>query len=203
ADDVIDNARAARAAGKTTGSRTQSPLISGVGDVSIGISPLGSCADSRKATPFSIARRMDDVSLIGNAPAARTESAAAASARLRWFPGSCRVCCCWWPSASGFSSCGARLHLVGTLAHKDHGSEFFARAILRQALFWISRAHLQILRSLQIDDGYRIFIQDKTFHFPQAVAATQNGFAYPTKHVPARRVQRFFDGPFHSVSKGI
>src|SRR6266852_4094560 len=121
-----------------------------------------------------------------------------ASARLRWFPGSCRV---WWPSAPGFSSCGARLHLIGTLAHTDHGSEFLARAVLRQALFWISRACPQILRSLQIDDGYRIFIQDKTFHFPQAVAATQNGCAYSTKHVPARRVQRFFDGPFHSVSK--
>src|SRR6266567_2000872 len=51
-----------------------------------------------------------------------------------------------------------------------------------------SRGRLQILRSLQIDDGYRIFIQDKTFHFPQTVAATQNGFAYPTKHMPARRV---------------
>jgi hypothetical protein len=42
ADGVIDNTRAARAAGNTTGSRTQSPFISGVGDTSIGISPLGS-----------------------------------------------------------------------------------------------------------------------------------------------------------------
>jgi hypothetical protein len=40
---------------------------------------------------------------------------------------------------------------------RNHGSEFLARAGLRQSLFWISRARLQILRLLQIDDGYRIF----------------------------------------------
>jgi hypothetical protein len=61
---VIDNARAATAEQNTTGSRTQSPLISGVGDSSIGISPLGSCADSRKATPLSMARWIADGSLM-------------------------------------------------------------------------------------------------------------------------------------------
>src|SRR5258706_7528974 len=115
------------------------------------------------------------------------------------------------PVLAGCAAGGLRHRAFYPVAHasilserwltRDHVSEFLARAVLRQALFWISRARLQILRSLQINDGYRIFILDKTFHFPQAVAATQNGFAYPTKHVPARRVQRFFDGPFYSVSK--
>jgi hypothetical protein len=39
------------------------------------------------------------------------------------------------------------------------------------------------------------FIQDKTFHFPQAVAVTQNGFSYPTLDRPSRLT--IFEDPFH------
>ena len=52
---------------------------------------------------------------------------------------------------------------------------FLARAILGQALFWISWMRLPLLRSLQTGDGYWLFAQDATFYFPKAVAAADNG----------------------------
>ncbi len=52
---------------------------------------------------------------------------------------------------------------------------FLARAILGQALFWISWARVPILRSLQTGDGYWVFAQDAAFYFPQAVAAADKG----------------------------
>ena len=52
---------------------------------------------------------------------------------------------------------------------------FLARAILGQALFWISWTRLPVLRSLQMGGGYWVFAQDATFYFPQAVAVAEKG----------------------------
>ena len=52
---------------------------------------------------------------------------------------------------------------------------FLARAVLGQALFWISWTRLPVLRSLQMGGGYWVFAQDATFYFPQAVAVAEKG----------------------------
>ncbi len=52
---------------------------------------------------------------------------------------------------------------------------FLARAVLGQALFWISWTHLPILRSAQTGDGYWVFAQDAARYFPQAVAVAEKG----------------------------
>lgn len=55
---------------------------------------------------------------------------------------------------------------------------FLARAVAGQALFWISWAHLPVLRSLQTGDGYWLFAQDASFYFPQAAAFYGHGNTY-------------------------
>jgi ketosteroid isomerase-like protein len=55
---------------------------------------------------------------------------------------------------------------------------FLARAAAGQALFWISWAHLPLLRSLQTGDGYWLFAQDAAFYFPEAAAFHGHGNTY-------------------------
>ncbi|HKS25719.1 MAG TPA: DUF4440 domain-containing protein [Thermoanaerobaculia bacterium] len=55
---------------------------------------------------------------------------------------------------------------------------FLLRAFLGQALFWISWAHLPILRSLQTGDGWWLFAQDASFYFHEAAAFSGHGNTY-------------------------
>jgi len=52
---------------------------------------------------------------------------------------------------------------------------FLARAVLGQALFWISWAHLPIARSLQLGNGFWVFAEDALWYFPEAVRAAEKG----------------------------
>lgn len=52
---------------------------------------------------------------------------------------------------------------------------FLIRAILGQALFWISWAHLPVARSLQLGNGFWVFAQDALWYFPEAVEAAGKG----------------------------
>jgi hypothetical protein len=52
---------------------------------------------------------------------------------------------------------------------------FLGRAILGQALFWISWARLPIARSLQAGDGLWFFAEDAGLYFPAAVVAARKG----------------------------
>src|SRR6266496_883340 len=53
---------------------------------------------------------------------------------------------------------------------------FLARAILGQALFWISWARLPFARSLQLGDGFWVFAQDALWYFPEATRVARTGF---------------------------
>jgi hypothetical protein len=52
---------------------------------------------------------------------------------------------------------------------------FLARAILGQALFWISWGRLPIARSLQMGNGLWFFARDAFEYFPTAVSGARNG----------------------------
>jgi len=52
---------------------------------------------------------------------------------------------------------------------------FLGRALLGQALFWISWARLPIARSLQNGDGLWFFAADAKIYFPAAIGAARNG----------------------------
>src|SRR6266498_62409 len=52
---------------------------------------------------------------------------------------------------------------------------FLARALLGQALFWISWARLPIARSLQRGDGFWVFAQDALWYFPEATRVAHKG----------------------------
>jgi hypothetical protein len=53
---------------------------------------------------------------------------------------------------------------------------FLGRAILGQALFWISWASLPFGRSLQLGNGLWIFASDATFYIPVATSAAEHGW---------------------------
>ncbi|HEV7485251.1 MAG TPA: hypothetical protein VGQ65_06180 [Thermoanaerobaculia bacterium] len=52
---------------------------------------------------------------------------------------------------------------------------FLGRALLGQALFWISWARLPIARSMQTGDGLWFFADDAKLYFPAALAAARKG----------------------------
>jgi ketosteroid isomerase-like protein len=52
---------------------------------------------------------------------------------------------------------------------------FLARALVGQALFWISYLRLPIGRSLQMGDGFWVFAQDATWYFPEAARVAGDG----------------------------
>ncbi|MGA8808682.1 MAG: hypothetical protein WB973_12470 [Thermoanaerobaculia bacterium] len=54
---------------------------------------------------------------------------------------------------------------------------FLGRALLGQALFWISWARLPLGRSLQNGDGLWFFAADASLYFPSALTAARNGLS--------------------------
>src|SRR5207244_7286673 len=59
--------------------------------------------------------------------------------------------------------------------HLAVAAGFLARALLGQALFWISWARLPIARSLQLGDGFWIFAQDALWYFSEATRVAHTG----------------------------
>jgi hypothetical protein len=52
---------------------------------------------------------------------------------------------------------------------------FLGRAILGQALFWISWAHLPFARSLQLGNGFWVFAEDALWYFRESAVAAEQG----------------------------